>query len=96
VPAEETLAEHLLTVVHGGRKIFAGGSASSFAADCCCLEVPLAARPWSLWCCHQSATLFTMSSRRPRVQVLLLSLLDMPFSISPVVTGLMLTLLYGR
>ena len=29
-------------------------------------------------------------------QVLLLSLLDLPFSISPVVTGLMLTLLYGR
>ncbi|KAI8472220.1 MAG: sulfate ABC transporter, inner membrane subunit CysW [Monoraphidium minutum] len=29
-------------------------------------------------------------------KVLLLSLLDMPFSISPVVTGLMLTLLYGR
>jgi ABC-type spermidine/putrescine transport system permease subunit II len=31
-----------------------------------------------------------------RVQVLLLSLLDLPFSISPVVTGLMLMLLYGR
>lgn len=30
------------------------------------------------------------------VQVLLLSLLDLPFSISPVVTGLMLMLLYGR
>jgi len=30
------------------------------------------------------------------VQVLLLSVLDLPFSISPVVTGLMLTLLYGR
>ena len=29
-------------------------------------------------------------------KVLLLSLLDLPFSISPVVTGLMLTLLYGR
>lgn len=29
-------------------------------------------------------------------QVLLLSLLDLPFSISPVVTGLMLMLLYGR
>jgi sulfate transport system permease protein len=29
-------------------------------------------------------------------KVFLLSLLDMPFSISPVVTGLMLTLLYGR
>lgn len=29
-------------------------------------------------------------------QVFLLSLLDLPFSISPVVTGLMLTLLYGR
>jgi hypothetical protein len=28
--------------------------------------------------------------------VFLLSLLDLPFSISPVVTGLMLTLLYGR
>ncbi|GFH28443.1 ABC transmembrane type-1 domain-containing protein, partial [Haematococcus lacustris] len=28
--------------------------------------------------------------------VLLLSVLDLPFSISPVVTGLMLTLLYGR
>jgi ABC-type sulfate transport system permease subunit len=30
------------------------------------------------------------------LQVLLLSLLDLPFSISPVVTGLMLMLLYGR
>jgi len=30
------------------------------------------------------------------VQVLLLSMLDLPFSISPVVTGLMLMLLYGR
>jgi hypothetical protein len=30
------------------------------------------------------------------VKVLLLSLLDLPFSISPVVTGLMLMLLYGR
>lgn len=29
-------------------------------------------------------------------KVLLLSVLDLPFSISPVVTGLMLTLLYGR
>jgi sulfate transport system permease protein len=29
-------------------------------------------------------------------KVLLLALLDLPFSISPVVTGLMLTLLYGR
>lgn len=29
-------------------------------------------------------------------KVLLLSLLDLPFSISPVVTGLMITLLYGR
>lgn len=29
-------------------------------------------------------------------QVFLMSLLDLPFSISPVVTGLMLTLLYGR
>lgn len=29
-------------------------------------------------------------------KVLLLSLLDLPFSISPVVTGLMLTLLFGR
>lgn len=29
-------------------------------------------------------------------QVLFLSMLDLPFSISPVVTGLMLTLLYGR
>lgn len=28
--------------------------------------------------------------------MLLLSLLDLPFSISPVVTGLMLMLLYGR
>jgi hypothetical protein len=32
----------------------------------------------------------------PPPQILLLSLLDLPFSISPVVTGLMLTLLYGR
>jgi len=32
----------------------------------------------------------------PCEQVFLLSLLDLPFSISPVVTGLMLTLLYGR
>ena len=32
----------------------------------------------------------------PPPQVLLLSLLDLPFSISPVVTGLMLMLLYGR
>ncbi len=32
----------------------------------------------------------------PPRQVFLLSLLDLPFSISPVVTGLMLTLLYGR
>lgn len=30
------------------------------------------------------------------LQVFLLSLLDLPFSISPVVTGLMLTLLFGR
>lgn len=30
------------------------------------------------------------------MQVFLLSLLDLPFSISPVVTGLMLTLLFGR
>jgi ABC-type sulfate transport system permease subunit len=33
---------------------------------------------------------------RMHTQVFLLSLLDLPFSISPVVTGLMLTLLYGR
>lgn len=33
----------------------------------------------------------------PRVdQVLLMSILDLPFAISPVVTGLMLVLLYGR
>ena len=31
-----------------------------------------------------------------RIQVLLLSVLDLPFAISPVVTGLMLVLLYGR
>ena len=30
------------------------------------------------------------------VQVLLMSILDLPFAISPVVTGLMLVLLYGR
>lgn len=29
-------------------------------------------------------------------QVLLMSILDLPFAISPVVTGLMLVLLYGR
>lgn len=38
----------------------------------------------------------THTHSNPCPQVLLLSLLDLPFSISPVVTGLMLTLLYGR
>ena len=49
-------------------------------------------------CSHSLTSLgsHTLSTAPSHTQVFLLSLLDLPFSISPVVTGLMLTLLYGR
>lgn len=42
------------------------------------------------------ATAFALAHKRFRGRTLLLSLVDLPFAISPVVAGLMIVLLYGR
>jgi sulfate/thiosulfate transport system permease protein len=42
------------------------------------------------------ATAFALAHKRFRGRTLLLSIIDLPFAISPVVAGLMIVLLYGR
>lgn len=42
------------------------------------------------------ATAFALANKRFRGRTLILSLVDLPFAISPVVAGLMIVLLYGR